>query len=295
MIFLILLATILTSAVTQFGNKKLQTVFPEGKTSYAIYAFITGIVSCVNYSILTQFNIIVNLRIILFSLFYAFVCRLAYLANFKSLRYHGIIISAAIGRVGSVFLPIVICAVFLNERQGLGTVIGGICVVIAAFLPGISLMKDKNNMCQKIVWGVITVAIGLSTTMLTKFVVAYDGTIGLLSFYLFTHLFVALTSAFTAFKEFMFRKNDAISELKAYKAPLLLLTLFITLSSSVGGYITKMLVDRIGVISSTVISAASAFLITALSAVYFKEKLTVKHVISIILSIVSIILPVVLL
>lgn len=291
MIFLLLSASFLISAANQFGNKKIQTIFPGGNVAYAFYAFITGAISTVNFLIMTKISPVINLRVIAFSLFYAVLCRISYVVTFKSLKYNGVFMNSIFSRVGSIIPPIIISTLFLGEPQGLGTILGGICVIVAAILPGASL-EGKNTKKAGIVWAAAILAIGTMTTMSTKLFVALEGAENVLSYYLVTNAFIAVTSVFSFANEM--RKGGGISEIFTFKKEHYLLTFIVATTSNLGAYVSRFILEIVGVIPNTVISGSVGMLVTVAVSLYFKEKLTKRHFVSVVLSIVSAILPVVL-
>lgn len=290
MLMLLLSASFVVSLANTFGNKKLQTIFPKGNVAYAFYAFITGAVSTVNFLIMTKFSPVINLRVIAFALFYAVICRISYVVTFKSLKYNGVFMNNIFSRVGSIIPPIIISGLFLGEQQGLGTILGGICVIAAGILPGAS-QEGKNTKKAGLLWATAILAIGTVTTMSTKLFVALEGVENTLSYNLMTNVFISVTSVFSFVNEV--RKGGGVSEIFAFKKEHYLLTFVVATTSNLGAYVGRFMLELVGVIPNAVISGSVGMLVTVAVSLYFGEKLTKRRFVSVVLSIASAILPVV--
>lgn len=294
MIFLLMIISFILSVISTFGQKKLQTIFPENKLSYDLYTFLTGVLCTIEYLILAGFRPAVNWRILLISFIYAVICRLNYVVVFRSLKYLGIILNSAISKVGSIVLPIILSAVFLGEVHGVGTIIGAICIMAASILPGIHMLKDKKEIKAKILWAIPVILFGLCTIMFQKIVVAFDGTDGYLSLLLFTNVFLILIGVFPIIRKLSSERRKGTSTILTFKKAHYALTLIITATGCVSGYVHKSIIGLVGVIPSTIIGSAFGPIVLIMAALYFREKLTPMHIISAVLSIPAAILPAVL-
>lgn len=294
MIFLLITISFILSVISTFGQKKLQTIFPENKLSYDLYTFLTGVLCTIEYLILAGFRPTVNWRILLISFIYAVICRFGYVVTFRSLKYHGIILNSAIVKIGSIVLPIIISAVFFSEVYGMGTIIGAICVMLAALLPGIHMLKEKSKIRAKILWAVPVILIGLCSIMFQEIVVSFDGTDGYLSLLLFTNVFLILIGVFPIMRRLSSERGKGTSAILTFKKAHYLLTIIITAAGCVSGYVSKSIIGLVGVIPSTVIVSALGPIVLITASLYFREKLTLMHIISAVLSIPAAILPVIL-
>ena len=292
MLMLLLLAVFFTSLTKTFGNKKLQTIFPEGNTVYAFYALITGVISVINFLIMTGFNPTVNFNILIISCIYGVLCRVSYVLLFKSLEYNGVFVNDAVSRVGSIIPPIVISALILGEKQSIGTILGGIGAVVAAILPGFSSVGESQKAGRQGVVCIIAIlALNTTTTMLTKILVNLEGAESMLSFSLFVNVFVILTSIFSLLGNF--KKGGMVQEIRLFKKEHYFLTFLVATMSNLSGYVGRYMLEFVDVIQNTIISSALAVVATVMVALWFKEKLTKRHYISAVLSVISAVLPVV--
>lgn len=292
MLALLIIATFIISISSKFGNKKLQTIFPEGNVAYAFYALIIGIISIINLLIMTGFRPNVSFNLIALSFVYAIFCRLSYMVTFKSLKYNGVFVNDTVSRVGSIIPPIVISALVLGEKQSLGTILGGVVVIVAAMLPGISSVDNSKSTSRAgLFCAMVILAINTAVTMLSKVVVSLEGAESMLSYALFTNVFIAVTATFSFVKEI--RKGGMIREIRRFKKEHYLLTFVVATASNLSGYVGRYMLEIVDVIQSTIISSSLAVVATIMISLLYKEKLTKRHFISAILSVVAAVLPVV--
>ena len=292
MIILLILATFIILISARFGNKKLQTIFPGGNVAYAFYAFITGVISVVNFMIMTGFRPTVSFNILALSLVYGILCRVSYMITFKSLKYNGVFVNNAISQVGSIIPPIIISALILGEKQGWGTILGGIIVIIAAILPGMSsVVETKKSGRAGVICAASLLANCTLTTMCTKILVNLEGAQSMLSYALFTNVFIALTAVFSLVGEI--RKGGMLTEIRQFKKEHYILTFLVATASNMSGYVGRYMLELVDVIQNTVISSSLGMIVTIMVSLWYKEKLTKRHFVSAILSVVAAILPVI--
>ena len=289
---MIVLWTVLLFAVSvahKFGTKKLQTIFPSGQAAYSFYALITGVVSSVVYYVMTGCNLIINPRLIVFSLLFSVVCRISYVVTFQSLEHNGVFLYDLFMRVGSIIPPMIISALVLNENQSMGTLLGGILVILAALLPGMEFRKFSK---KGIVAALNTILIATLTVMATKLLVLAEGSDAVLSYTFFTNVFISITSVFSFGKNCL--KSEGLSIRRVFRKEHYFMIFVVILASNLVGYFAAILIAEVGVIAQTIISNSLGMLVTILVSLYFKEKLSIKHYISAVLSVISTILPIVL-
>lgn len=289
MLFLLISATALVNFSNKFCNKKLQTIFPKGKSAYAFYALITGIVSTINFLIMTGFSLQTNFQTVLFALFYAIICRASYFVAFRSLKYNGVFMSDVFSRVGTILPPILISALFFGEIQGKGTILGALCVCAAAVLPYTAQKNVKTQTNRGFVWALAILALSTCSTMLLKSFVSLQGAENMLSYYLLTNVFIAVSSAVSLIAKC--GEKGGRDEIASFKAPHYLLTLAVTFTSNLGGFVSRYLVEFMGVIPNTVIGGALDIFVTIMISMYFRERLK-RRLVCALLCLASAILPV---
>lgn len=290
MIFFISSLIFVAGFLSSVCTKKFQTVLPKGNVILGFYALITGIISVVNFLIMTGFAPTFNLRICIFSLLYAAVCKWGYVVTFNSLKYNGVFMSSVFTRCGSLIMPMIISFVLFGESQSLATVVSAICIIVASVLPSVGKEEKKAVKKEGLIYAGLGMFISAYSTMSMKLLVSLEGADKILSYYLLTNVFIALISMI---KVLFSVSQYGIGEIKNFHPKYYGLVFVIATISNLSGFMSQWMFAHIEVIMGTVIINALGVFSTMLVSAYFKEKLTKRHYASAVLSFAAAILPVI--
>jgi drug/metabolite transporter (DMT)-like permease len=201
-----------------------------------------------------------------------------------------VFLNDAFGRVGRIIPPMIISALFLGQPQGLGTVVGGICVIIAVILPG-KFSKDdlKGTGKKRALYAIAFILLCTSSTMCVKMYVELQSPEDLISFCLFTNIFIAITSVISLIAEIP--RGNVRKEIQLLGKWHYLFIIILAVGSNVTAYVDSFMLEYVDVIKNTIITSSIGIVVTLLVTGINKEKITIRHIISACLSLVSVIFP----
>ena len=260
MIVLLLTAGFFLGFIQKYASKKLQIDMPPGNIAYGLYTFVTALISGVAYVAMTGFEPDINKTVVLVSFVYGVICIINVPVTFSSLKHNGIFLNSIFSMAGGNILPMILSYIIFREKQSYVTVFSAFCILIASALPMISKQKSKRFTPVGFVCALMTFLIAGSANMIVKITAELRGPESVLTLNFLTNVFMLVISVVWIL--FFTMKNKSIDEIKEFKLSHHFMTLIISFSGAVGGYVATLMYSIVDVIPSIIISASVNTLIT---------------------------------
>lgn len=288
-ILLILLSATLTAMVS-FGNKKFQVIMPKGQVSYAFYAIISGVVSLINFSFISGFSLEFKTNVALCAFIYALICHFNYIITFNSLQHNGVLLSAIFSRAGSLIMPMVIYALFFGEKQPVSTVVGALCMMVAIVIPMLGHKTGKGISMTGILYALAMMLVSAFSVLSSKILVDLYGSEVMIPYVFITNIFMTVIAIF----HLLFAcKQEGVNAIVQFTWKHYLLVVIISFACNYGSVVSRWIYEYIDVITCTVVLSGINMLVTVDISLYFKEILTKRYIVCVLLAIISAVLPVI--
>ncbi|GEM_PF-5548252 len=283
MVYLLLIPMLLMSIGSGYCQKKYQSIAPEGAASFMIYAMVIGASCTVMYFIANGCHWDLRPGVMLFSVIYGLVVVFSTIVTIISLKHAGVVLTNVL-TCWSI-LPTLVFDYLTGVRYR-PIMFVAVAVGIAASLVAVVGVHDDAKVNAKgVIAGLCGGIINATATLLLRMFVEYFGTENILEYYGLTNVFVVFwTLVEMGVVACLAKKNggdgNPMRKLKWSHV------IFISLSGFFGvinalavvPFLSK--IDYIPyVIFSTCISRFSVLTV----AVLFKEKITLRKIVALVL------------
>lgn len=173
MSFILYLGIFICGAATIFSEQKYGRAIKNINEIW-IYAFITGIISSVNFIILSGFTFDFNLNILIYSLAMTVLSVLSYFVSLITLKYMEISVISVIRSGGSLILAIILGMLIFSEAPGIVSAMRVACTLAAIFYIYLIDRRNQSGKSKNTVIGLLLcisgAAISAFFTVVSKFV-----------------------------------------------------------------------------------------------------------------------------
>ena len=288
MAYILLILSPIINAFLKVPQKKYQEDTMGVESGVNIYLALNCLFGLVFFATLAGGNIKPNVPTLLFAVVFSGNCILSNVASLLAMRKTDIASMAIFASAGAIVTPIIFGAFFLKEETSVCKWIAVFLLVIIVFMPLFDNRQHKKKSIQGYLYCLLLFIDGGLSTIICKLYAMNPNVLGDNVFCFWTNVFIIpfaiiIISRSGGFGQFLADAKTLSKRTYLYAIATLLMGNALTLTSM---YIFK----YINIIVCTILtSSLSLISVAVFSRIFFKEKITVRTIVNIVLSIMAII------
>ena len=291
---------ILIAAATSFSNgllKKFQAETEENFVTLCVYNFYNALVSSVYFLIANGFVINMNVPTFIYSVAYAVIVAGNLIFSVVLMARVNLVVVSIITTAGSIIGTSAFGVAFLNESIGISLAMAILLILVSSALPFIGNSNSetstrKSNNFTNILLSVLLFLFSGANVVINKLYVGNEYVCDNNSYFFMLNIILLAVCVF-ALAWYCFKKKDGIGTVVLRTIPVKhIANIGIrTIANNIGVMITMIVLTQMNVSLYTVLSMSLALVgNTIISKFWFKERMTVRNMISLALAIGAIIL-----
>ncbi len=237
MAFTLYLGVFLCAVATVFSQQKYGRAIKTFNEIW-IYAFITGVISSINFIFLSGFTFDFNLNILVYSLIITALSQLSYFASLIALKYMEISVISVLQNGGNLILSVLLGMFIFSETPGFVSAVRIACTlaaILSIYLIGRKKRSEekKKNTAIGLLLCTLSAAVLASFTVTSKFVATDPAVKNSNHVFFLSNVFIAAVSAAAMLFNYVKNKNLDTSYAKGLSSKRFFLIFLCTVASNV--------------------------------------------------------------